>query len=81
MRDEMVPGKEVGAYWIEYILRHGSTKHLQVASKDLPFYQMHLIDVALFLITIVLVVLLVVFTIIRLILRCLLKKKVKSKTN
>lgn len=81
MRDEMVPGKDLAAYWIEYILRHGSTQHLQVASKDLPFYQKHLIDVTLFLITIFLTVIYIIYIIIRTMIRCLSKKEVKRKTN
>ena len=45
MRDELMPGQELAAYWIEHVLRHNGTKHLQLASKNLPFYQRHLIDV------------------------------------
>ncbi len=48
MRDEMLPGTEVAVYWVEYVIRHGGTKHLQLSSKNMPFYQKHLLDVALF---------------------------------
>lgn len=54
MRDELVPGKEVGAYWIKDVLRHGGTEHLQVNSKDLPFHQRHLLDVVAFLLSLLL---------------------------
>jgi glucuronosyltransferase len=27
-------------------IRHGGTKHLQLAAKGMPFYQRHLLDVA-----------------------------------
>lgn len=47
MQEEIMPGKDVAAYWIEYVIRHGGTKHLQLASKGMPFYQRHLLDVAL----------------------------------
>ena len=36
MQDEMMPGRDVAAYWIEYVIRHGGTKHLQLASKGMP---------------------------------------------
>ena len=45
MKDEMMPGKDVAVYWIEYVLRHGETKHLQSRAKNLPFYKIHLLDV------------------------------------
>ena len=48
MRDEMLPAKDVAVYWIEHVLRHG-TKHLQVTSRNLNYFQNYLIDVWLFL--------------------------------
>ena len=48
MRDEILPGKDVAIYWIEYVIRHGGTKHLQLASKNMPFHKKHLLDIALF---------------------------------
>ncbi|XP_059353346.1 UDP-glucosyltransferase 2-like [Daphnia carinata] len=47
MRDQLVPSREVAAYWVEHVLHQGGTKHLQ--SIDMPFYQLYLIDVWLFL--------------------------------
>lgn len=82
MRDEIKPGKEVAAYWIEYILRHGGTKHLQVASKNMPFYQKHLLDVAIFLVVVLITILFMVYAIIRVILRCCFSgRKMKPKVN
>jgi len=57
IKDELIPGKDVGAYWVEYVLRHNGTKHLQSASKDVPFYRYYLLDVFAILFLIVLVVL------------------------
>ena len=45
MQDEMIPAKDVAVYWIEHVLRHGDTKHLQNKAKHMPFYQLHLLDV------------------------------------
>lgn len=39
-----MPGTDVAVYWIEYVLRHGGTKHLQPAAKNLPFYQLYFLD-------------------------------------
>uniref|UniRef100_A0A0P5LVW5 UDP-glucuronosyltransferase n=1 Tax=Daphnia magna TaxID=35525 RepID=A0A0P5LVW5_9CRUS len=74
MHDEIMPGKEVAAYWIEYVIRHGGTKHLQLASKNMPFYQRHLIDVAFFLGVIASLFLLIVFMLTRTLLQCYRKR-------
>ncbi len=47
-----MPGKDVAVYWIEHVLRHGGAKHLQLASKNMPLYQRYMLDIALFLILI-----------------------------
>ena len=52
MRDELLPAKDVAAYWVEHVLRHGGTKHLQSKVKDMPWYKVYLLDVILFLITV-----------------------------
>ena len=74
MRDEILPGKDVATYWIEYVIRHGGTKHLQLASKKMPFYQKYLLDVTLFLEILLVAILLVDFYIIGFVIRkCLVK--------
>jgi len=66
MRDELVPAKNVGVYWVEHVLRHNGTAHLQSwANKEMPFYQFYLLDVFLFLISFVLVTVLILFKCIR----------------
>ena len=45
MRDEIMPAKDMAAYWIEHVLRHGGTKHLQSRAQDMPFYQLYLLDI------------------------------------
>jgi len=49
MRDRLVPGTDLAVYWIEHVLRHGDSKHLQVSSKNVPLHQKYLVDVVLFL--------------------------------
>jgi len=45
LRDEPMASKEKAVYWVEYVLRHGGTKHMRMSSMDLPFYQDNLLDV------------------------------------
>lgn len=82
MKDEILPGKEVAAYWVEYVIRHGGTKHLQMASKNMPFYQLHLLDVAFFFGVVAGVLLLIAYVLTRMLLRCCRRRisgKVKTK--
>lgn len=58
MRDEPMPGRDLAIYWVEHVLRHGGAKHLQIAAKDVPLYQRHMIDVSLFLVVVASIVLL-----------------------
>ncbi len=82
MQEEIMPGKDVAAYWIEYVIRHGGTKHLQLASKGMPFYQRHLLDVALLFFVIMIVFLSVSYKLICALCRCNFKAKSdKIKTN
>lgn len=78
IRDELVPGKDVAAYWIEYVLPHGGTQHLQLASKNMPFYQRHLLDVGFLMGLITASVLVVVFKMTSMLRRsCLKGSKIK----
>ena len=45
MQDEMMPGRDVAAYWIEYVIRHKGAPHLRTASRKLWLYQRGLLDV------------------------------------
>ena len=48
MRDQLLPGGELGAYWVEYVLRHkDEMKLLRLASVKMPFYKGYLLDFAL----------------------------------
>ena len=62
-RDELRPAKDVAVYWIEHVLRHNGTKHLQLSSKKMTFYQRWLLDVCLFLCIIVFNVMLLIYSI------------------
>ena len=81
MQDEIMPGKDIAVYWIEYVLRHGGTKHLQLAAKTLPFYKAYFLDALALVVVLALGGLVVDFYIIRAIYRYLFVKKPKTKTN
>ena len=78
MRDELVPAKQVAAYWIEHVLRHGGTKHLQSRAREMPFYQIYLLDVALALFCIFLVIF---FGLYQLIFCLIIRRSKKTKTE
>ncbi len=82
MRDELLPAKDVGVYWVEHVLRHNGTPHLQsLASKEMPFYQFYLIDVWAFISLVIISILYIDFKIIAMILRKCRSKKTKSKVK
>lgn len=79
MRDELVPPKEVAAYWVEHVLNHGGTKHLQSKAKDMPFYKLYMLDVWGFLMVILICLLLIIFKIFVYIVSMLTNKKIKTE--
>jgi glucuronosyltransferase len=79
MQDEMIPAKEVAVYWIEHVLRHGGTKHLQSRAKDMPFYQLYLLDVWLFLNSILLIILYVLYKIVCFFINMFSRRKIKTQ--
>ncbi len=82
IKDELVPGKDVAAYWIEHVLRHGGTKHLQSAGKDMPVYQYYLLDVFSFIFLVLLMFLFVTYRSLKWIVRkCFSRPTFKSKTT
>ena len=81
MRDELLPSKEIAAYWVEHVLRHNGTNHLQYPSKDMPFYQLYLLDVWLFVIGVVAIVLFLFIKLASVLIRRLIGKQNKEKSN
>ena len=82
-KDELRPAKDIAVYWIEHVLRHNGTKHLQLSSKKMPFYQRWLLDVIFVLVAVVFNILLLIYAIFYcLIGKCFKKsEKIKVKTN
>jgi glucuronosyltransferase len=80
MRDQLMPGTDIAVYWIEYVIRHGDTKHLKLSSRNMPFYQRHLLDVTFFLVSILVIFLIIAYKSTRLLLHWS-DKNLKIKTN
>ena len=79
MQDEMIPAKEVAVYWIEHVLRHGGTKHLQSRAKEMPFYQLYLLDVWLFLSFVIFITFYVFYKIVRFVVNIFARRKMKTQ--
>jgi len=80
-RDELRPAKDVAVYWIEHVLRHNGTKHLQLSSKKMPFYQRWLLDVIFFLLAVLFIVLLLIYAICYFLIAKCFKQTKKIKIN
>ena len=83
MRDQLLPGGELGAYWVEYALRHkDEMKLLRLASVKMPFYKVYLIDFLLVAAFIIALLFLMVYQAIRFIrTKPPTKKESKPKVN
>ncbi|CAH0555381.1 unnamed protein product [Brassicogethes aeneus] len=81
LHDQPIKPMDVAAFWVDHVARHKGAPHLRVGALDLPWYQLHLIDVIAFLIIAPIVVLIVLSCIIRKICSCLCKKDNSNKTK
>lgn len=82
MRDELMPAKDIAAYWIEHVIRQGGSNHLQLlAAKQMPLYQRYLVDILSFLMLVIGAVLLGVLVLIRFIFRRCFRRSMKVKEN
>ncbi|XP_065219662.1 uncharacterized protein LOC135845126 [Planococcus citri] len=52
-KDRPMSAMDTAIYWIEYVIRHKGARHLRSAAVDLPLYQYLLLDVIVFLITVI----------------------------
>lgn len=81
MKDKPISGRELGAYWVEHILRHGG-KHLTSPSKDMPLYQYFMVDVVLFLAVILCIVFFVELKLLMIVIRKLVNRyKIKRRVK
>ena len=81
-KDQLMPSTNVSVFWIEHVLRHKGAKHLQLASRNLPFYQNYLLDIWLFLLIVGIIVLILFFVFVRFLLGlCFRKSKLQIKVK
>ena len=79
MKDQLLPGGELGAYWIEYVLRHkDEMKLLRLASVKMPFYKVYLLDFAFVVVLITVLCLLIIYRVFRFI-RPITSEKTETK--
>lgn len=43
-RDQQVAPLSTAAFWVEFVMRHGGAKHLQMASQNLNWFQYYSLD-------------------------------------
>ncbi|CAH0556951.1 unnamed protein product [Brassicogethes aeneus] len=81
MHDQPMKPMDVAAFWVDHVARHKGAPHLRVGALDLPWYQLHLIDVIAFLIIVPIVVLLVLSLILCKLYSCLCKTNESDKSK
>lgn len=52
MKDIPLRPEELGAYWVEYVVRHGGAPHLKSHGRLLRWWEYHLVDVWLFILAV-----------------------------
>lgn len=81
MKDELMPGKKMAAYWVEYVLRHNGAQHLRLNSIGMPFYQQYMLDVWLVFVSIVLMGVYATFIALRFLYRCCSRAQLVTKVK
>lgn len=69
-RDRPIHPADLAVYWTEYILRHGSAAHFDIAARDMYFYETMNLDILVVLSFIVLLILVMSYKLISKILKC-----------
>lgn len=44
-KDRPVDALSLAVYWIEFVIRNGGAEHLKIAARDMPFYEVLMLDV------------------------------------
>ncbi|XP_047665219.1 UDP-glucuronosyltransferase 2C1-like isoform X6 [Tachysurus fulvidraco] len=78
--DQPMKPLDQAVYWIEYVMRNKGAKHLRVEAHNLTWYQYHCLDVAAFLLSVIVLVVFIFVKTCRLLFRkCCRKTSAKSK--
>ncbi|KAL4091365.1 hypothetical protein QTP88_026067 [Uroleucon formosanum] len=79
--DRPMSALDTAVYWMEYVIRHKGAHHLRTAAVKLTWYQYLLLDVFLFIITILLLLIYICYFITKCCMRSTLKLFIKQKTD
>lgn len=72
---------DTAVYWVEYVIRHKGAYHLRSAAVDLSWYQYYLLDVIVFILSVILLFCYACFYIIKRIIRSLFNLLTKQKMD
>uniref|UniRef100_A0A1B6DZV4 UDP-glucuronosyltransferase n=1 Tax=Clastoptera arizonana TaxID=38151 RepID=A0A1B6DZV4_9HEMI len=78
LHDNPLPPLDNAIFWIEYVMRHKGAEHLRTGAAELSWYQYFLIDVIVFVTTIILSVLALLLFLFKEILKCLCGRKTRQ---
>lgn len=82
LKDRLMSPVEEAVWWVEYVLRHKGAKHLRPATLDLHWTQYFLLDIAMFVISVIIVTLFLVIKFIKLALNIVHKQtNMKAKSH
>ncbi|CAJ1063855.1 Hypothetical predicted protein [Xyrichtys novacula] len=79
-RDQPMAPMDKAVFWVEYVIRHKGAPHLRTEAYKMPWYSYYLLDVLLFMMTVVTVLLYSMFALFRF-LCCRQRRKTKSKLH
>ncbi|XP_039292857.1 UDP-glycosyltransferase UGT5 isoform X2 [Nilaparvata lugens] len=80
-RDKPMSAADTAVWWVEYVARHKGAPHLRPTVLDLPWYQVYLIDIILFVLAVLAVIILSLFMLLKMLCRCRTKADKKVKVN
>lgn len=80
-KDQLVPAMDTAVWWVEYVIRHNGARHLRMASFDLKWFQLALLDVYGFLLFIAVIFIYVLYFTIRTLVTKLKSKSVNGKNK
>ncbi|KAG8225142.1 UDP-glycosyltransferase [Ladona fulva] len=82
VKDQKEHPLERAIYWIEYVMRHKEAKHMRLASADLNWFQLYMLDVLLVLIVIPMVVFLIIAIItVKIVKKCCNSKRKRGEST
>ncbi|KAM7348773.1 UDP-glycosyltransferase UGT5-like isoform 5-T5 [Cochliomyia hominivorax] len=55
-RDRPMTPRQLVRYWVDYVIRHKGAKHMQSPAINMPWWQLHSVDVVAFLLSVILAV-------------------------